>query len=189
MTEAIRRHKAILCVLLFVSPVLWVGLTGVHQHLLAGTDKTYEQLKVFSDVLDIIEENYVDPVDSKELIRGAIRGMISSIDPHSAYLLPDAYKDLQIETRGEFSGIGIVITMQDEVVTVISPIEGTPAYEAGIEAGDQIIKVDGEDTKAMMLWEAVKKMRGKKGSTVVITIRRKEAPEPIDFSIVRDIIP
>ncbi|UCD86686.1 MAG: S41 family peptidase [Desulfobacterales bacterium] len=189
MTEAIRRHKAILCVLLFVSPVLWVGLTGVHQHLLAGTDKTYEQLKVFSDVLDIIEENYVVPVDSKELIRGAIRGMITSIDPHSAYLLPDAYKDLQIETKGEFSGIGIVITLQDDVVTVISPIEGTPAYEAGIEAGDQIIKVDGEDTKAMMLWEAVKKMRGKKGSTVVITIRRKEVPEPIDFSIVRDIIP
>jgi carboxyl-terminal processing protease len=189
MKEAIKRHKAILCVLLFLSPILWVGLTGVHQHLLAGTDKIYEELKVFSDVLDIIEENYVDPVDSKELIRGAIRGMISSIDPHSAYLLPDAYKDLQIETKGEFSGIGIVITMQDNVVTVISPIEGTPAYKAGIQAGDKIIKVDGEETKTMMLWEAVKKMRGKKGTTVVITITRKEVPEPIDFTIVRDIIP
>jgi carboxyl-terminal processing protease len=180
MTKLVRKHKAILWVLLFLSPILWVGITGVRQHLLAGTDRTYEELKVFSDVLDIIEENYVDTVDPKELIRGAIRGMISSIDPHSAYLLPDAYKDLQIETKGEFSGIGIVI---------ISPIEGTPAYKAGIKAGDQIIKVDGEETKTMMLWEAVKKMRGKKGTSVVVTIRRKEAPEPIDFTIVRDIIP
>ena len=189
MTKLVRKHKAILWVLLFLSPILWVGITGVRQHLLAGTDRTYEELKVFSDVLDIIEENYVDTVDPKELIRGAIRGMISSIDPHSAYLLPDAYKDLQIETKGEFSGIGIVIAMQDDVVTVISPIEGTPAYRAGIKAGDQIIKVDGEETKTMMLWEAVKKMRGKKGTSVVLTIRRKEAPEPIDFTIVRDIIP
>ena len=189
MTKLVKKHKAILWVLLFLSPILWVGITGVRQHLLAGTDRTYEELKVFSDVLDIIEENYVDTVDPKELIRGAIRGMISSIDPHSAYLLPDAYKDLQIETKGEFSGIGIVIAMQDDVVTVISPIEGTPAYRAGIKAGDQIIKVDGEETKTMMLWEAVKKMRGKKGTSVVLTIRRKEAPEPIDFTIVRDIIP
>ena len=189
MTKLVRRHKAILGVLLFLSPVLWVGISGVHQHLLAGTDKTYEELKVFSDVLDIIEKNFVDPVDSKKLIRGAIRGMISSLDPHSAFLLPESYKDLQIETRGQFSGIGIVITLQDNVVTVISPIEGTPAYKAGIKAGDQIVKVDGDETKTMMLWEAVKKMRGKKGTSVVITIRRKELPEPIDFTIVRDVIP
>jgi len=189
MTKLVRRYKAILGVLLFLSPVLWVGISGVHQHLLAGTDKTYEELKVFSDVLDIIEKNFVDPVDSKKLIRGAIRGMISSLDPHSAFLLPESYKDLQIETRGQFSGIGIVITLQDNVVTVISPIEGTPAYKAGIKAGDQIVKVDGDETKTMMLWEAVKKMRGKKGTSVVITIRRKELPEPIDFTIVRDVIP
>jgi len=189
MTKLARRHKAILGVLLFLSAVLWVGISGFHQGLLAGTDKTYEELKVFSDVLDIIEKNYVDPVDSKNLIRGAIRGMISSIDPHSAFLLPEAYKDLQIETKGHFSGIGIVITMQDKIITVISPIEGTPAYKAGIKAGDQIIKVDGEETKTMMLWEAVKKMRGKKGTSVVITIRRKGLSELIDFTLVRDIIP
>jgi carboxyl-terminal processing protease len=189
MKKLVIRHKVILWVLLFLSPILWLGTSGVHQHLIAGTDKTYEELKVFSDVLDIIEENYVDTVDPKELIRGAIRGMISSIDPHSAYLLPDAYKDLQIETKGEFSGIGIVITMQDNVVTVISPIEGTPAFRAGVKAGDRIIKVDGEETKDMVLWEAVKKMRGKKGTTVIITIQRKGAPELIDFTIVRDIIP
>ena len=190
MIEFVRRHKAKLGVLLFVlSAVFWVGIGGVHQHLLAGTDKTYEELKVFSDVLDIIEKNYVDPVDSKKLIHGAIRGMISSIDPHSAFLSPESYKDLQIETRGKFSGIGIVITLQDNMVTVISPIEGTPAYKAGIKAGDQIIRVDGEETKAMMLWEAVKKMRGAKGTSVVITIWRKGQPEPIDFTIVRDVIP
>ena len=189
MTKLLRRYKAMLGVLLFLSPILWVGISGLHQRLLAGTDKTYQELKVFSDVLDIIEKNFVDPVDSKKLIRGAIRGMISSLDPHSAFLLPESYKDLQIETRGRFSGIGIVITMQDNVVTVISPIDGTPAYKAGIKAGDQIIKVDGEETKAMMLWEAVKNMRGKKGTPVVITIRRKGLPEPIDFTLVRDIIP
>jgi len=189
MTKLVRRYKVMLGVLLFLSPILWVGISGVHQGLLAGTDKTYEELKVFSDVLDIIEKNFVDPVDSKKLIRGAIRGMISSLDPHSAFLLPESYKDLQIETRGQFSGIGIVITLQHNVVTVISPIDGTPAYKAGIKAGDQIIKVDGEETKAMMLWEAVRKMRGKKGSSVVISIRRKGLPEPIDFTIVRDIIP
>ncbi|MCK4727363.1 MAG: S41 family peptidase [Desulfobacterales bacterium] len=189
MTKLLTRYKVMLGVLLFLSPILWVGISGVHQGLLAGTDKTYEELKVFSDVLDIIEKNFVDPVDSKKLIRGAIRGMISSLDPHSAFLLPESYKDLQIETRGQFSGIGIVITIQHNVVTVISPIDGTPAYKAGIKAGDQIIKVDGEETKAMMLWEAVRKMRGKKGTSVVITIRRKGLPEPIDFTIVRDIIP
>ncbi|MBW1770992.1 MAG: S41 family peptidase, partial [Deltaproteobacteria bacterium] len=169
MTELVKRHKTILCVLLLLAPILWLGITGVHQHLLAGTDRTYEELKVFSDVLDIIEENYVDTVEPKELIRGAIQGMISSID--------------------EFSGIGIVITMQDNWITVISPIEGTPAYRAGIKAGDQIVKVDGEETKPMMLWEAVKKMRGKKGTPVLVTIRRKESPEPLEFTIVRDIIP
>jgi carboxyl-terminal processing protease len=189
MTQLLRRYKAVLVTVAFLCPVLWVGISGVHQRLLAGTDKTYEELKVFSDVLDIIEKNFVDPVDSKKLIRGAIRGMISSLDPHSAFLLPESYKDLQIETRGEFSGIGIVITMQDNVVTVISPIEGTPAYKAGIKAGDQIIKVDGKETKTMVLWEAVKNMRGKKGTSVVITILRKGQPEPIDFTIVRDVIP
>jgi len=189
MTELLKRYKAMLGVLLILFPVVWVGIGGVRQHLLAGTDKTYKELKVFGDVLDIIEKNFVDPVDSKKLIRGAIRGMISSLDPHSAFLLPESYKDLQIETKGEFSGIGIVITMQENVITVISPIEGAPAYEAGIRAGDQIVKVDGEETQAMVLWEAVQKIRGKKGASVVITIRRKGLPELTDFTIVRDIIP
>ena len=189
MRTLIRKYRGVLGVLLVLFPLLWIGASGIRQQLSAGTDETYEELKIFSDVLDIIEKNYVDPVEPKELIRGAIQGMISSIDPHSAFLTPDAYKELQIETKGEFSGLGIVITMQNNVVTVVSPIEGSPAYEAGVKAGDQIIKVDGEETKDMPLWEAVKRMRGKKGTSVEITVVRKEVAEPINFNIVRDIIP
>jgi carboxyl-terminal processing protease len=189
MTFSFKRHKGVVGIVLFVFAVLWAATGGVQQHLQAGTDKTYEELKIFSDILDIIEKNYVEPVDSQKLIRGAINGMLKSLDPHSSFLLPDAYKELRIDTKGEFSGIGIVITMQEHRLTVISPIEGSPAYEAGIKAGDLIVKVDGEETKDMKLWEAVKKMRGKKGTTVVISVAREGVPEPMDFSIVRDVIP
>ena len=184
-----KQYKGFIWVILLCSAGLWLGSAGVHEHLLAGTEKTYEELKIFSDILDIVEKNYVDTVDSKKLIRGAIQGMLKSLDPHSSFLSPEAYKELRIDTKGEFSGIGIVITMQNHQLTVISPIEGSPAHTAGVKAGDRIINVDGEDTKEMKLWEAVKKMRGKKGTTVVITVWRKEAPEPIEFKIVRDVIP
>ncbi len=184
-----KQYKGFIWVILLCSAGLWLGSAGVHEHLLAGTEKTYEELKIFSDILDIVEKNYVETVDSKKLIRGAIQGMLRSLDPHSSFLSPEAYKELRIDTKGEFSGIGIVITMQNHQLTVISPIEGSPAHTAGVKAGDRIINVDGEDTKEMKLWEAVKKMRGKKGTTVVITVWRKEAPEPIEFKIVRDVIP
>jgi carboxyl-terminal processing protease len=184
-----KRHKGLIGIAFFVFAVFWVAAGGIQTHLQAGTDKTYEELKIFSDILDIVEKNYVEPVDSQKLIRGAINGMLKSLDPHSSFLLPSAYKELRIDTKGEFSGIGIVITMQEHRLTVISPIEGSPAYEAGVKAGDLIVKVDGENTKDMKLWEAVKKMRGKKGTTVVITVEREGAAEPIDFTIVRDVIP
>jgi carboxyl-terminal processing protease len=189
MTFLLKQHKGKIAAIVLFSAVLWVTASGIYHDLLAGTDNTYEELKIFSDVLDIVEKSYVDPVDSKELVRGAIQGMVQALDPHSAYLSPDAFKELQIDTKGEFSGIGIVITMQDNVLTVISPIEGSPAHTAGILAGDRILKVDGEDTKNMKLWEAVKKMRGKKGTTVVITVSREGLDEPKDFKIVRDVIP
>ena len=184
-----KRHRGLIGIAFFVFAVFWFAAEGIQTHLQAGTDKTYEELKIFSDILDIIEKNYVEPVDSQKLIRGAINGMLKSLDPHSSFLLPNAYKELRIDTKGEFSGIGIVITMQENRLTVISPIEGSPAFEAGVKAGDLIIKVDGEDTKDMELWEAVKKMRGKKGTTVVITVGREGEPEPIEFTIVRDVIP
>ncbi len=163
--------------------------TGFFGDISASDRETYKGLRLFSDVLDLVEKNYVDPVDTKDLVLKAIQGMVHSLDPHSQLLPPEAFEELQNETRGEFGGIGIVITMQKELLTVISPIEGTPAYKAGVQAGDIIIKVDDESTKDMMLWEAVKKMRGPKGATVKITVVREGEKEPIDFSLVRDIIP
>jgi len=163
--------------------------SGVYHSLAAGEEETYKNLKIFSDVIDLIEKNYVDKVDTEELIQKAIQGMVSSLDPHSQLLPPEAFEELQIDTKGEFGGIGIVITMQKGLLTVISPIEGTPAQKAGIKTGDIIIKVDKESTKDMMLWEAVKKMRGPKGAPVEITIVRKGAKKAIDFTLVRDIIP
>jgi carboxyl-terminal processing protease len=189
MTGFLKRHKGIVAAVLLLSLCLTLAASGIHRQLMAGTDKTYEELKLFSDVLDIVEKNYVDPVDPKDLIEGAIHGMLASLDPHSSFLSADTYNELQIDTKGEFSGIGIVITMKDNILTVVSPIEGTPAHEAGIKSGDEIIKVDGELTKDMKLWEAVKKIRGKKGTTVVITVRQKESDEPKELTIVRDVIP
>jgi len=161
--------------------------TGFYGDLEAKSEETYKSLKVFSDVLEIIEKNYVDEVDSKELIHKAIQGMVHSLDPHSSLLQPEDFKDLSIDTKGEFTGIGIHITMRDKFVTVISPIEGTPAYKAGIKAQDRIVKVDDKPTNDLR--EAVKMMRGPKGTTVVVTIMRKGATGPIDFTLIRDVIP
>ncbi len=158
-------------------------------NLSARSEKAYRELKIFSDVIDLIEKNYVDPVESKDLIEKAIQGMVHSLDPHSAFLPPDAFKELQVDTRGEFGGLGIVITLHKGILTVISPIEGTPAHRAGIKAGDQIIKINDVSTKGMALWEAVKKLRGPKGTSVRITIHREGEPKPREYSIVRDIIP
>jgi len=161
--------------------------TGFYGNLEAKSEETYKSLKVFSDVLEIIEKNYVDEVDSKELIHKAIQGMVLSLDPHSSLMPPQDFEDLSIDTKGEFTGIGIHITMRDNFVTVISPIEGTPAYNAGIKAQDRIVKVDGKPTNDLR--EAVKMMRGPKGTTVVVTIQRKETTGPIEFTLIRDVIP
>jgi carboxyl-terminal processing protease len=160
---------------------------GVYRGLTDNRQETYQGLKVFSDVIDLVEKTYVDPVDPKKLIENAIQGMVSSLDPHSSLLTPEAFKELQIDTQGEFTGIGIHVTMRDNLVTVISPIEGTPAYKAGIKAGDKIIKVDGTTTEDLR--DAVKRMRGPKGTEVSITIVREGEPQPLDFKLVRDVIP
>lgn len=115
--------------------------------------------------------------------------MVSSLDPHSDYMTPEEYKELQIETKGTFSGVGIVITSKDGILTVVSPIEGTPAYKAGVEAGDRIMKIDGKLTKGMTLMDAVKSIRGPKGSKVVLTILREGANNLQDITVVRDMIP
>jgi carboxyl-terminal processing protease len=175
--------------LMIFTAVIVVSATVVYGELKKSSDETYEGLKLFSDVISEIEKNYVEPVNTKDLIQNAIEGMVQGLDPHSSFLPPEAYEDLQSETKGEFGGIGIVITQRDGNLTVISPIEGTPAYKAGVLAQDIIIKVDGVPTKGMMLWEAVKKMRGEPGSTVEITIFRKGATGPLEFKLVRDVIP
>lgn len=163
--------------------------TGLFWKTFAKDSDIYKGLKLFSEVIEIVEKEYVDEVDREDLIKKAIQGMINSLDPHSQLLPPEAYEELQIDTEGEFGGIGIVITIQNSLLTVIAPIEGTPAYEAGIQAGDVIVKVNGEPTKNMMLWEAVKKMRGPKGEPVIITIMRDEKAKPMDIKLIRDIIP
>lgn len=160
---------------------------GAYRGLSDNSENTYQSLKIFSDVIDIVEKTYVDDVESKKLIENAIQGMVSSLDPHSSLLTPDAFKELQIDTQGEFTGIGIHVTMRNNLVTVISPIEGTPAYKAGIKAGDKIVKVDGETTDNLR--DAVKRMRGPKGTDVMVTIIREGEPKPIDFDLVRDVIP
>ncbi|NOX19665.1 MAG: S41 family peptidase [Nitrospirae bacterium] len=148
----------------------------------------YEKLKLFTEVLEIVKKSYVEEVNTKDLIYGAIRGMLRTLDPHSGFMPPDAYKEMRIDTKGEFGGLGIKIGIRNGVLTVIAPIEDTPAWRAGIKAGDKIIKVDGESTKDMTLFEAVKKMRGPKGTKVTLTIMREGWKEFKDFTIVRDII-
>jgi carboxyl-terminal processing protease len=148
----------------------------------------YEQLKVFTEALSYVESNYVDEVESAKVIQGAIRGMLKTLDPHSSFMPPDVYREMQVETEGRFGGLGIEITMRDDVLTVVSPIEGTPAFRAGIQPGDQIIKVDGESTKEMSLVDAVKKLRGPEGSSVTIAIFRQGFTEPKDFTLSRAVI-
>ncbi len=174
------------------SGVIIVGgvLFGGHglERVSAVSRDTYEGLEAFTNVLAIVQKNYVEEVGPQKLIDGAINGMLNSLDPHSAYLTPDLYKELQVDTEGSFGGLGIEITVRDGVLTVVSPIEDTPAYRAGVKSGDQIIKIEGELTKDMSLVEAVKKMRGPKGSKIVISVRREGVNKLIDFPLVREVI-
>jgi len=176
-----------LWLLMVTAVVFWTVGNGFYRDLSAKSEEAYEELKVFSDVIELIEREYVDEVDTKELIQKAIQGMVHSLDPHSSLLPLDDFQDLQIDTKGKFTGIGIHITMQDGFVTVISPIEDTPAHQAGILARDRIIKVDGKPTKDLR--EAVSMMRGPKGTKVVVTILREGLKKPLEFELVRDVIP
>ena len=149
---------------------------------------TYEQLDLFGNIFERIRSQYVEPVDESKLIEAAINGMLTSLDPHSSYLPPRAFKDMQVQTRGEFGGLGIEVTQQDGYVKVVSPIDGTPAAEAGVKPGDLIVKVDGKSVQGLTLNEAVDLMRGPVGSEIVITIVRKGVDKPFDISIIRDTI-
>ena len=176
---------------LLVASLLALMVAGTSSLLIGGVGEegaTYKKLKVFSEALHYILTSYVEPVKSKELVYGAIKGMVGELDPHSAFLTPDMFKEMQVETKGEFGGLGIEITIRKGKLTVVSPIEGTPAYMAGVKAGDIIVKIDGESTEGITLMEAVKKLRGPKGTKVTITIMREGLEKPLDITITRDII-
>ncbi len=147
-----------------------------------------EELRAFADVFNAVKQGYVEPVEDKKLITQAISGMLSGLDPHSAYLDADAFKDLQVGTQGEFGGLGIEVGMEDGFVKVISPIEDTPAFRAGVKAGDLIVKLDETPVKGMTLSDAVKRMRGKPNTDITLTIARKGEAKPVIVTIVREVI-
>src|SRR5881628_2275919 len=150
--------------------------------------ETYEELKTFTEVLALVQKHYVEEVKTKDLVYGATRGMLMTLDPHSAFMPPDVYKEVQVETKGEFGGVGIQIGIKDNRLAVIAPIEGTPAQKAGIRAGDFITKVNEETTKDLTLMDAVQRMRGPKGTKVNLTIQRDGTADPLVFTLTRDII-
>lgn len=153
----------------------------------AKTEK-YKNIDTFTQVMHLIENNYVEDVDNKTLVYGAIKGMLAELDPHSTFFDPDMLKEFQEETQGEFGGLGITIGLREKILTVISPIEDTPAAKKGIKAGDQIIKIEDESTAGITLHDAVKKLRGKPQTDVTITIHRDSVDKPFDVTITRDII-
>ncbi|WP_348944235.1 S41 family peptidase [Chitinibacter sp. FCG-7] len=147
-----------------------------------------DELRAFSTVFGLIKQSYVEPVEDKKLINEAIKGMVSGLDPHSSYLDEEAFKDLKVNTQGEFGGLGLEVNMEDGLVRIVSPIEDTPAYRAGIKTGDYIVKIDDLQVQGLSLNDAVSKMRGKAGTTVTLTILRKGEPKPLVMTLKRAII-
>ena len=188
MSSWLSKKRILVVALVFFFLGIYMGLTHARR-VGADIESAYGKLKVLADVFSIVERNYVEPVKANNLINGAINGMLETLDPHSNYMAPEVYKEMQTETRGSFGGIGFEITIRDKVLTVVAPIEDTPASRAGIQSGDLILRIDGKSTKDMTLMEAVKLMRGPQGTQVTITVMRQGFPEPKDFTLTRAIIP
>src|SRR5437667_7271309 len=174
--------------IVFVATLVTGVLIGKGWDRAVMATETYEELKTFTEVLAHIQKHYVEEVKTKDLVYGAIRGMLATLDPHSAFMPPDIYKEVQVETKGEFGGVGIQIGMKENRLTVIAPIDGTPAERAGVKPSDVILKVNNETTKDMTLMDAVQKMRGPKGTKVTLTIQREGVTEPLVFVLTREII-
>ncbi len=179
------RVQVVLCSLLLVCALLGSMDSG----MASKTEDRYEPLKRFSQVLDMVERYYVRDVTRNELVEGAVRGMLQELDPHSSYMDKEEFDEMQESTSGEFSGIGIEISMKNGQLVVVSPIEDTPAYEAGMKSGDLIVEIDGEPTEGITLLDAVRKIRGPKGSTVKLTVLHKDTKTPDRVTITRDTIP
>lgn len=163
-------------------------MAGDEANAVSDSSETYRQLNLFGDVFERVRSQYVEELTDEELVETAINGMLISLDPHSSYLDEDDFEEMQVQTRGEFGGLGIEVTMENGFVKVVAPIDDTPAYNAGIEAGDYITHLDGEAIQGLNLSEAVDKMRGRVGTDIILTVRRVDVAEPLEFTITRDII-
>jgi carboxyl-terminal processing protease len=190
MSKRINRFnpKLLLLILLISFLGILMGMAR-DRKVSAVTDDVYEDLRVFTDVLTHLQNDYVEETENRRLIYGAIKGMLDTLDPHSSFMPPEVYKEMQMETRGKFEGLGIVIEKKKGLLLVVSPIEDTPAFKAGVQSGDHIIKIDDQPTENMTLHEAAMKMRGPKGTKVTLTVVREGLPKPKEITIVRDIIP
>lgn len=199
MIQIIKKSSVIGAVLVVSWLGIVVGETITHQVIQVAEAATpagassapgnrYENLELFQKVLHFVENNYVDEIKNKDLVYGAIKGMLETLDPHSNFLPPEVFKDMKIDTSGKFGGLGIEIGMKDNVLTVIAPIEDTPAWHAGLKPNDRIVKINSESTKGMTLVEAVSKMRGKKGTDVTLSIYREGFDKYREIAITRDII-
>ncbi|WP_119393148.1 S41 family peptidase [Taklimakanibacter lacteus] len=165
--------------------VAWQALSGA---IAASNSDTYKQLNLFGDVFDRVRSDYVEPPDEEKMIEAAIDGMLTSLDPHSSYMNAKRFQEMQVQTKGEFGGLGIEVTMENGLVKVVAPIDDTPAAKAGIMANDLIIKLDGAEVQGLTLNEAVDKMRGKVNTPITLTVARQGAKEPLEFKLVRDVI-
>ncbi|MDC1035266.1 S41 family peptidase [Alphaproteobacteria bacterium] len=181
----LNKNNSLFIILLFFLNFLYFSMIEVKAQ--NNRQETYKQLNLFGDVFQRVQEQYVEEITDKELIESAISGMLQSLDPHSSYLSPESYKDMQVKTKGAFGGLGIEITMEDGFVKVVSPIDDTPAANAGMKSGDLIIGIDGESIKGLTINEAVSKLRGPVKSKVTITVVREDK-DPFEIEIIRDII-
>jgi carboxyl-terminal processing protease len=184
-------RKARLYLFLVVLPLLLFAVPVSTPAEISQSEKevTYKHLELFSNILSILQEHYVEEINTKEALNGAIRGLLFSLDPHSSYLAPESYRDLQDETRGSFTGIGIEVTIKNDLLTIVSPIADTPADQAGLKANDIILEIDGKKTKNMGPYEAIEKLRGLAGTSVFLSIHRDGWDEPKKMTIKREIIP
>ena len=183
------RFSTVLISGLTLTAILFLGiLIGKGGDRIGYASETYEDLQIFAEVLSQVKKHYVEETQTKDLVHGALRGMLASLDPHSSFMTQDMFKEMQVETKGEFGGLGIQIGVKNNRLTVIAPIEDTPAYTAGIQAGDIITKVDETPTKDLTLMEAVQRMRGTRGTSVNLTVEREGVENPLDFTLTRDII-
>jgi carboxyl-terminal processing protease len=173
--------------------VILIFVAGMSFGLNAKSSKTdytddIQIIRTYTDVLKLVEDNYVEPTDPKKLLYGSLRGLLSSLDPYSTFFTPEEFKEFTSETQGEFGGVGMEVTMENNKLLVVSPIEDTPAFKAGIKPGDWIVEIDGEPTDKMTLFQAVKKLRGKPGTKVTLTIFRKGVDKPFKVELIRDLI-